>query len=195
VPSGDWFVIPDPNRNGQAGMLGNRTGQNMPAINAGGTSLPYDALSEFLTSENDLRVQGKVPLAGQNPGSVKRAEHTSSLMIYMSKSLGVNCSYCHTTRAFARWEESTPQRSTAWYGIRMVRQLNNAYLRPLEPLFPPQRLGPLGDGPKVGCATCHKGTFKPLYGVSPLKDYAILEGVQSAPAAASAPPEARPVSL
>ena len=69
----------------------------------------------------------------------------------------------------------------------MVRQLNNDYLKGLEPLFPAHRLGPLGDGPKVGCATCHKGIYKPLFGASPLKDYAILEGVQSAPSAASAP--------
>ena len=55
------------------------------------------------------------------------------------------------------------------------------------------RLGPDGDGPKVGCATCHKGTFKPLYGVSPLTDYRVLAGVvPPAPPASGAVPAAAP---
>ena len=52
-------------------------------------------------------------------------------MMHMSQSLGVNCTYCHNTRSFASWDASTPQRATAWYGIRMVRDLNNDYLDPL----------------------------------------------------------------
>ena len=80
-----------------------------------------------------------------------------------------------------RWEESTPQRATAWYGIRMVRNLNTSYLIPLQSTFPVNRLSAEGDGPKIGCATCHKGAFKPLYGASSLKDYPILAGVTAAP--------------
>ncbi len=53
-------------------------------------------------------------------------------MLYMSGSLGVNCTYCHNTRALARWDESTPQRVTAWHGIRMVRELNTDFLTPLD---------------------------------------------------------------
>ena len=75
----------------------------------------------------------------------------------------------------------------------MVRELNTAYLTPLEPIFPGKRLGPDGDGPKVGCATCHKGTFKPLYGVSSLKDYPVLAGVVPArPASGAEPAPAAP---
>jgi len=97
----------------------------------------------------------------------------------MSQSLGVNCTYCHNSRSFASWDGSTPQRAIAWHGIRMVRDLNRAYLDPLQSTFPKARLGPLGDAPKVGCATCHQGVYKPLYGVSMLKDYPSL----AAPAA------------
>jgi photosynthetic reaction center cytochrome c subunit len=179
VPSGDWFATPVPH--GAPEMLGNHAGKNMPASNAGNSALPYDPLSVFLTTATDLRVQGQVPLAGENPHSIKQTEWTYSMMMYISKSLGVNCNYCHSTRAMGRWEESTPQRSTAWYGIRMVRTLNTNYLIPLAPKFPSYRLGPGGDGPKIGCMTCHKGTYKPLYGVSPLKDYRILEGVGKVP--------------
>ena len=80
----------------------------------------------------------------------------------------MNCTYCHNTRSFADWDQSTPQRATAWYGIRMVRDLNNTYLDPLHGVFPPSRLGPTGDAPKVNCATCHQGVYKPLFGVSPV---------------------------
>jgi photosynthetic reaction center cytochrome c subunit len=64
---------------------------------------------------------------------------------------------------------------TAWHGIRMVRDLNVAYVGPLKPIFPPARLGPAKDSPKVGCATCHQGVFKPLYGVSMAKDFLELQ--------------------
>ena len=189
VPSGDWFTAAAPKA--APASLGNHAGKNMPAANAGNSALPYDPMSVFLTGDdNDVRIQGMAPLASisANRHTVKQAEWTYSLMMYMSNSLGVNCTYCHNTRAMGRWEESTPQRATAWHGIRMVRSLNSNFLTPLTPLFPAHRLGPLGDGPKIGCATCHKGAFKPLYGVSPLKDYPILgPTIQAALPAAAAP--------
>ena len=58
---------------------------------------------------------------------IKQTEWTYALMIIISQALGVNCTYCHNTRSFAEWDASTPQRTTAWYGIRMVRDLNNNY--------------------------------------------------------------------
>ena len=109
------------------------------------------------------------------------------MMIYMAQSLGVNCTDCHTTRALGRWEQSTPQRVTAWHGLCMVRKLNTDYLTPLVPMFPAHRLSAEGDGPKVGCATCHKGAFKPLYGKSPLIDYPVLAGVMPRAAASAVP--------
>ena len=60
---------------------------------------------------------------------------------------------------------------TAWYGIRMVRDLNGNYLDPLNPVFPDGRKGVTGDSPKVYCATCHQGIYKPLYGKSMLTTF------------------------
>ena len=108
--------------------------------------------------------------------SIKQAEWTYSLMDHMSTSLGVNCSYCHNTRSFASWAESTPQRGTAWYGIRMARELNNNYLVPLTSTFPAHRKGATGDVAKVSCGTCHQGAYKPLNGVSMLKSHPELAG-------------------
>jgi photosynthetic reaction center cytochrome c subunit len=176
VPSGIWFSDPGP-KTASRTLVG-RGGQNTPGVrNVGYASLPYDPLTAFLSEDNAIGIQGTAPLAGSNRHSIKQAEWTYSLMMYISNSLGVNCTYCHATRALSRWEESTPQRTTAWYGIRMVRELNNEYLTPLTPLFPPYRLSPEGDGPKVGCETCHKGAYKPLFGVTMLNDYPELADV------------------
>jgi photosynthetic reaction center cytochrome c subunit len=97
-------------------------------------------------------------------------------MIHMSQGLGVNCTFCHNSRSFLTWSESTPQRATAWHGLQMVRELNGAYLDPLRASYPAHRLSPQGDAPKANCATCHQGVSKPLYGVSMAKDYPELGG-------------------
>jgi photosynthetic reaction center cytochrome c subunit len=106
-------------------------------------------------------------------------------MMHISQSLGVNCTFCHNTRSFAAWDQSTPQRATSWYGIRMLRDLNANYIEPLQPQLPHVRLGPLGDVPKANCATCHQGAYKPLFGANMLKDYPALAGPGTAPRAAS----------
>jgi photosynthetic reaction center cytochrome c subunit len=85
--------------------------------------------------------------------------------------MGENCTFCHNSRSFFDWDQSTPQRTTAWYGIRMVRDLNLDYLVPLTADFPPHRLGPLGDVAKINCNTCHNNVNKPLLGAPMLKDY------------------------
>jgi len=80
----------------------------------------------------DLRVQSaSMTPSNANRSSIKQTEYTYALMISMSQALGVNCTYCHNSPRWGSWEESTPQRLTALRGIRMVRELNNAYLLPL----------------------------------------------------------------
>jgi photosynthetic reaction center cytochrome c subunit len=177
VPSGIWFRNPGEGTAGQ-NILGNRNAQNTAGQAAvGNSSLPYDPLSTYLNTEApEIRIQGlSVLRTGEGP-SVKQAEFTYGLMIYMSNALGVNCTYCHNTRALAAWDQSTPQRAVAWHGIRMVRQLNVDYLNPIAELLPPNRLSAEGDGPKVACQTCHKGAYKPLFGRSMLGDYPELAG-------------------
>ena len=60
---------------------------------------------------------------------------------------------------------------TAWHGIEMVQNINEAYLIPLRPTYPDYRLGPKGDAPKAMCSTCHQGIAKPLYGANALEDH------------------------
>ena len=120
--------------------------------------------------------------------SILHTEQTYGLMMHMSDGLGVNCTYCHNTRNFKTWEGAPPQRTTAWHGIRMARDLNNDYLEPLTKSFPANRLGPLGDVAKVNCATCHQGVYKPLYGAQMAKNYPEL--TVSAPRRRPRPPTA-----
>lgn len=169
VPANLWFTDPGPVQ--ARGLAGNKAGQNTPAASVGLTSLPYDPFTPFLGQQGDIRVVSTTALPAGNHHTIKQTEWTYGLMMHFSKSLGVNCTYCHNSRSFFAWDASTPQRATAWYGIRTVRDLNANYLEPLKAQFPPNRLGALGDVPKVNCATCHQGAYKPLYGVSMLKEY------------------------
>lgn len=181
VPQYIWFRNPGPPH--ASGVLEASTGKNLASTAAVYTSLPYDPFTPFLEGDASIRVEATQALPGTDLHSIKQTDWTYALMMHFSQALGVNCTYCHNSRSFADWSQSSPQRVTAWYGIRMVRSINLTYLDALQSVFPPARKGPLGDSPKVNCMTCHQGAFKPLYGVSMLKDYPELGMVT--PAAAS----------
>ena len=183
VPSNIWFTPPPQVQAATSRFLGNKAGQNSPAKSVAYASLPNDPFTPFLLQDQAIRVIGTEALPGSNRQSIKQAEWTYGLMVHMSDSLGVNCTYCHNSRSFGEWGTSAPQRATAWYGIRMVRDLNNQYLTPLTGVFPPKRLGAGGDGPKLNCATCHQGAYKPLYGQSMIAAHPELAVVKTAAAA------------
>jgi photosynthetic reaction center cytochrome c subunit len=199
VPPQTW-VAPASDRH-QFGMVGNDGGQNKPVAANGLSSLPYDPFTPFLAQANEARVIGDTALPTGNRQSTKQTEFTYALMMHMSQSLGVNCTYCHNSRSFSDWDSSSPQRGTAWYGIRMARDLNTTYIDSVANLLPASRLGPAGDAPKVSCATCHQGAFKPLYGAQVLQSHPALLGARAAPAvpadgaaSAAAPAGAAPAS-
>ena len=180
VPSNVWFD-PSPQKHATR-MLGDKALQNSPAESVGLTSLPYDPFGPYLQQAQPIRVIGDTALPTGNRASIKQTEFTYGLMMHMSGALGVNCTYCHNTRAMADWSESPPQRATAWHGIRMARALNTQYMTPLTGVFPPESRGPTGDVPKVNCGTCHQGAYKPMYGQSMLKDHPELVGASAAAA-------------
>ncbi|MFO1151819.1 MAG: photosynthetic reaction center cytochrome PufC [Alsobacter sp.] len=174
VPQNIWFKENGPGPvagAGESGWMGWRNGQNVVTKTSNSTSLPYDYQAEFLLGDKNIRVHTLTALPSGNKSTIMDTEHTYALMINMSNGLGVNCVFCHDSRAFNAWDQSPPQRVTAWYGIRLARALNNDYLEPLTSTFPHERLGRMGDAPKVNCATCHQGVNKPLNGASMLKDY------------------------
>jgi photosynthetic reaction center cytochrome c subunit len=177
VPSNIWFNNPGPKQ--AAGFTTTNVGMGHPSPSNGSTGLTIDPYTPYLEGDEPIRVVATQALPTGLGAPIQSTEKTYSLMIDMSKGLGVNCVFCHNSRAFSQWAESTPQRVTAWHGIRLARELNTTYLDPLHGVFPPERLGPQGDSPKVNCATCHQGVNKPLYGVSMAKDFPELGGVSA----------------
>jgi photosynthetic reaction center cytochrome c subunit len=169
VPPNVWFN--DPGQTQAGGFAQIPAGKNHPAAAAGATALPFDPYTPFLEQNHDIRVVSQTALPTGDRTSIKQTEWTYALMMNFSQALGVNCTYCHSTRSFTDWDQSSPQRATAWYGIRMVRDLNTNFLDPLHSTFPKARLGAEGDSPKVDCATCHNGVYKPLFGVATAKDF------------------------
>jgi photosynthetic reaction center cytochrome c subunit len=135
-----------------------------------------DYLRHYLDRDGARVTTQQVTPTNANRSSVKMAEWTHALMISQSKSLGVNCTYCHNTRQFSSWTMAPPARVTAYQGILMLRDVNSNYLAPLQSVFPAVRLGSMGDAPKAQCLTCHNGVYKPLYAAQMAKEYPALWG-------------------
>jgi photosynthetic reaction center cytochrome c subunit len=174
VPEYTWFNS-DPDAEPVAGMAGWRNGQNRASPQVGLSSLPEDPFGAYLDRNENIRVVGNTALPdGDAAASIQDTEWTYGLMIHMSESLGVNCTYCHNSRAFSVWNESTPQRAQSWYGIEMARALNTEYVSPLSSVLPEHRKGPTGEGQKINCETCHQGAAKPLYGTKLVDAYPSL---------------------
>lgn len=173
VPSDIWYKITPVNQSteGWAAL------QNRATLRTQYTSLPADALEHYLLEYNIIGVhnfESRVSEDITDPAvpTWQNAERTFSLMNYVSNSLGVNCVFCHNSRAFYDPTQVTPQWTTAQLGVAMVQEINNEYLVPLADILPDNRLGPVhGDVPKVACRTCHKGYQQPLQGTNVINDY------------------------
>ena len=98
------------------------------------------------------------------------------VMMQMSAGMGVNCTYCHNSRAFYDWGQSLPARWTGYSGIEMTRDINRNVLLPLAVRMPqiretaddphtvvlPERMRGAQEGNGfVLCGTCHYGLPKP----------------------------------
>ncbi len=173
VPSEIWFRLGDVNESagGWAAV------QNRVTVQSQYTSLPSDALETFLLDYGRIGVHNLEPHVAEYPDEEgvptwQDTERTFSLMNYVSNSLGVNCVFCHNSRAFYDPEQVTPQWSTEQLGIGMVQEINNDWLAPLEGLLPAERLGPVfADAPKAACKTCHKGYQQPMQGLNVIDDW------------------------
>ncbi|QGX97759.1 photosynthetic reaction center cytochrome c subunit [Roseovarius faecimaris] len=173
VPSDVWFDA-TPTVKAAQGWSAN---QNRATATSSFTSLPSDALQHFLVDGETIgvhdlesRVAG-IPGQDDFPG-IQHAERTYALMNYVANSLGVNCVFCHNSRAFYDPGQVTPQWATEMLGIGMVQELNNEYLIPVGALLPEDRLGPVHqDAPKAACKTCHKGYQQPLQGTNVIGDW------------------------
>lgn len=180
VPSVVWYS-PKPQAKRPPTSLGDDGSQNRPTPAVGYSSLPKDPNSPYFLGNKQIEVNAKTALPTDYWSPIQDAESTYALMMRISGALGVNCTYCHNTQNFAKWDGAPPQKVTAWHGIRMVRELNNDYLVPLTDKFPANRLGPTGDVAKANCGTCHQGAYKPLYGAQMAKEYPELLSYKGGP--------------
>jgi photosynthetic reaction center cytochrome c subunit len=186
---------PVPVNNWAAPSPGKKLGQNSPLIQTAYASLPYDAFSAYLAGDEPVRVIGKSAYPNDPSGSsIVSTETTYGLMMHQSQALGVNCTFCHNSQNFGKWDDSRAQRQNAWYGTRMVRDINNNYITALGDVWPANgegpfgnRRGPEGDPLKVNCATCHNGLNRPMGGAKMLKDYPALKAPHSMAVMTSAP--------
>lgn len=163
-------------------VRGQKRGQNTPDANVGYASLPNNVFEDYLSGNpKSVRVASASAYPGWNPGVTTRsAEDSYGIMMHVSTALGVNCTYCHNSQSFRSWSLSRAQRATAWYGIRMVRNINQGYIDSLAAVFPANRKGSQGDPYKVNCLTCHQGLAKPLGGQSMIADYPYLRVASAA---------------
>ena len=190
IPSQIWFIGATPNTN--PGLAEANMGKNLPAPNVNDSALPSDPYTPFLLGSDHIGVTGDTALPTTNTHSIKQTEWTYALMMTYAQGLGVGCEFCHDSRAFNNWSESTPHRVRAFYAEAMLRDLNLNYMTPLASVFPASMLGPRGDAAKIDCATCHQGISKPLFGARMADQFAPLEGVGTVAAPA---PAAKPAAL
>ncbi|MDA7423370.1 photosynthetic reaction center cytochrome PufC [Thalassococcus lentus] len=173
VPSDIWFKV----GNVTEATAGWAAVQNRATSLSQYTSLPSDALEKYFLDYEQISVHDLEAHVAESPAedgvrTWQDAERTFSLMNYVSNSLGVNCNFCHNSRAFYDPEQVTPQWSTEQLGISMVQEINADWLVPLEDVYPENRLGPVfADAPKAACKTCHKGYQQPLQGMNMIADW------------------------
>jgi len=154
---------------------------------------PDEGFEEYLLEKTPGLGQSQTPLpTGQSVSQIE-IKRLYEVMMQMSDGIGVNCGFCHNSRAFFDWRQSTPNRWVGYSGIQMTRNINRDYLVPLAAISPLTRQGPGDVTPKVGnalanCATCHEGAPKPFGGANLLGSFPELKGpdphvAEAAPAA------------
>lgn len=173
VPPRVWYRQPEPHH---AGLLGKPRPWHIdaPTIRQFFPSKPFE---EWALDKDSAHLQSEAALPGEPGSGVAKEQKAEDLYLYMmqmSDALGVNCGYCHNSRAFFDWKQSTPNRLVAWWAMGQTADLNKTWIEPLADLLPKERLGLLGDAGKVECGTCHIGNQKPLGGFGLLAHYPAL---------------------
>jgi photosynthetic reaction center cytochrome c subunit len=147
---------------------------------------PDEGYEEYLLQKTPGIAQSYTPLPTGEVSSQIVVKRLYEAMMQMSDGIGVNCGYCHNSRAFFDWRQSTPNRWVGYYGIQMTRDINRNYLLKVadilpqarqtwnalsEPEVPAREQGPQAGNGLANCATCHHGAPQPLGGADMLLDY------------------------
>ena len=166
------------------------------------TFFPDAGFAEYYLQDNPIAVQSTTAMRTHDVAAYPVATRIYEMMMQYSLEIGVNCGYCHNSRALQDWSQSTPMRWTGYYALRFIRDLNRNYLLPLAQLIPQQRnlvhptampvipddeRGQQPGNALLTCGTCHYRLPKPLNGVNMVKDYPGLVG--TSPKAKDADPD------
>ncbi len=155
---------------------------------------PNEGFEEYLLQATPGLAQSYTALPTKEVASQIEFKRLYEVMMQMSDGIGVNCDFCHNSRAFFDWRQSTPNRWVGYSGIQLTRDINRNYLLNVGALEPLDR-AKLGDtrylslefrqrGPRKGngladCATCHHGSPTPLMGANLTADFPTLAGPDS----------------
>ncbi len=155
------------------------------------TFFPNAGYAEYYLQDHPVAVISTSALRTNDVGSYIAATRIYEMMMQMSLQIGVNCGYCHASRAFQDWNQSTPMRWVGYYSLRLIRDLNRNYLLPLAQVIPQQRelvhptpvpvvpayeKGQQPGNALLTCETCHYRLPNPMNGVNMVKDYPGLVG-------------------
>ena len=199
VPAGTWFPdAPAPQRRFVA-----RQENWQESANTVRGFFPDNGFAEYFLDDQPIAVQSSTAEPSHTINSWPEATRIYEMMMQMSDGIGANCGYCHNSRAFQSWAESTPYRWIGYDAIRLVRDVNRNFLLRVAPLVPQSRTleaetripalparmtGAQAGNGLVTCITCHQGVTKPLNGVNMVRDYPGLTAPAPQPDSASASP-------
>ena len=165
------------------------------------TFFPNAGYAEYYLQDNPIAAQSTTWAPSHDVAAQVVVKRIYEMMMQMSLQIGVNCGYCHNSRALQDWSQSTPERWVGYYSLRLIRDLNRNYLLPLAQTIPQQRIlahstampvipdyqkGQQPGNALLTCGTCHYRLPKPLNGANMVKDYPGLVG--TAPPAKDADP-------
>ena len=147
---------------------------------------PDAGYAEYYLKDEPIRVQSETIEPNHSISSWPEAKNIYEMMMEMSDDIGVNCGYCHQSRNWASWQQSSPYRWSGYDALRLVRQVNNDFMLRIAELVPQTRTlagettipampvrmqGAQPGNGLVACGTCHQGLTNPLNGANMVNDY------------------------
>jgi photosynthetic reaction center cytochrome c subunit len=159
---------------------------------------PDAGYQEYYLQDEPIRVQSSTALPSQTVSSQIEAKRIYEMMMTLSDGIGVNCGYCHNSRALADWSQSSPFRWSGESGLQLMRDINRNFLlvadadvpltRRLQhetdlPVLPARQEGVQNGNGLALCGTCHTGLPKPLNGVNVIDAYPALTPASARPPA------------
>ncbi len=157
---------------------------------------PDAGYQEYFLQNQPIHVQSTTALPSHSVSSYIEAVRIYEMMMTYSDGIGVNCGYCHNSRALADWSQSSPFRWAGQSGLNLIQDINRNFIlvadnaMPLTrqlvgetglPVLPARERGLQNGNGLALCATCHYGEPNPLNGVNMVNAYPALTPAAARP--------------